>query len=90
MFTNKQVMDALNGIATRLDALESTPAPVATGTPAKASAKSPAFGDKDFETYVADRRAAQVPCGIPAHGKSCNRVFSPKSSGATDHTARIV
>ena len=59
----------------------------AKGSPAKGSA---AFGGKTFQTYVADRRASALPCGIPAHGDACNRTFSPKSSGRTDHEPRIV
>jgi len=86
--TNQQVLDALAALSARIDAL--TPAPVATGKPAKAKATSPAFGGETFETYVEKRRAAALPCGIPEHGAACNRTFSPKSSGRTDHTARLI
>jgi len=88
MATLKEQVAQLTALVETLVAAQA--APVATGKPAKAQAKSPAFGDKTFDEYVADRNASRLPCGIKSHGAACNRTFSPKSTGRTNHEARIV
>jgi hypothetical protein len=65
----------------------------AQGAPATAQAKSPVgptkFADTEFGAKVLARQAAKAACTIHPAG-ACNRRFSEKSSGATNHVARIV
>lgn len=55
----------------------------ATAAPATAKVES------QFVLDMRARAAAKIPCEL-GHGDACNRRFSPKSSGRTNHTARIV
>ena len=78
-------------------ALAPAPVKAPAQAPAKAEAKSPAFGNRTFTEYVDARKAAAQPCAIhPAlevDGEIvvvCNRTFSPKSSGGTNHVARVI
>ncbi|HEX5073355.1 MAG TPA: hypothetical protein VFW03_09120 [Gemmatimonadaceae bacterium] len=57
------------------------PAPVQSA-PAKAKAES------SFVGFLRERAAAKVACEIHAAG-TCNRRFSPKSSGRQSHVARV-
>lgn len=61
---------------------EFAPAPIVSA-PAKAKAES------EFVGFLRERAAAKVACTIHPAG-SCNRRFSPKSSGGTSHVARLV
>ena len=79
--TNAQILAAIAAIGQRVAALEGAPIVAA---PEKAQATN-----TFFEDVIVARARAKVPCGIPAHGKSCNRKFGPTSSGVTNHTARI-
>jgi hypothetical protein len=82
------VVEAQNAqIAALLADIRGMTTPVAS-TPATGKV-SAAFGNRTFDAYVADRRASAIPCEIHAAG-TCNRAFSPKSSGRTGHVARIV
>lgn len=68
-------------IATLAGIVAAQHAPVAPA-PAKAKAESP------FLIAMRERAAAKVRCGIHPADK-CNRRFSLKSSGATNHVARL-
>ena len=79
--TNAQIAEMFARLNARLDALES-PAP-AVGAPAAPKAESP------FVAFLHERAASKVACEIHAPA-TCNRRFTPKSSGRTSHVARIV
>lgn len=66
-----------------LDAIlaERTSAP-ATAAPAQAKAKAP------FVQFLEARAASKIPCEIHPAG-TCNRAFTPASSGRTNHVARV-
>jgi hypothetical protein len=63
-------------------------APVAPPA-AREEKPSAAFGGKTFTEYVSARNAARVACEIESHAGICDRTFSPKSSGVTNHVARL-
>lgn len=64
----------------------------AQGAPATARAASPVgptkFADTTFGAKVLAAQAAKLPCAI--HATGCNRTFSVKSTGGTNHEPRIV
>ena len=82
--TNAQVMAALVALDRKVAAL---------GAPATAKAASPVgpvkFADTAFGAKVIAAQAAKVPCAIH-EPTACNRRFSAKSSGGTNHEPRIV
>ena len=81
---------ALSAVVADLTAIvRATAAPVATAKPTTAKV-SAAFGNRTFREYVDARKAAAVPCAAGHSAETCNRTFSPKSSGAASHEARIV
>ena len=87
MATNQQVIDALAAQTAAINALAAALVAPATGKVAKAKAAAPA--PNGFVTFLHERAASKVACEIHA-AKSCNRTFTPASSGRTSHVARIV
>lgn len=81
MFTNAQVAALVNDLRNEVATLKAAQAPT-TAAPAQAKAESP------FVIDMRARAAAKLPCAIHSTAL-CNRRFSVKSSGGTNHIAAI-
>lgn len=69
----------VNGVTYVREDLAVAPAPVAP---------APVKAESAFVSFLHERAASKIPCEIhPA--ASCNRSFTPKSSGRQNHVARI-